>query len=268
MYYRITQGNHNSLTRMHFTIKCKLECILIPSNFKDISAERPPLPPTYTISKEIEVITKEIAVLTGYLLKGLFISLGRKARAEGIPKAIQFSYWLKKQSIILARKSVEVGTPKAIEAGRISRGLLILAVGNLKTKEVPMVIGIVQLIKYLSSQFYKKAMKVVGNKVNTIKQDIVTEKTKAATAATIPLSSEIILKEEESVGLNERMAQEISKNGIECKAITDIGSLPIEKRSYYSYLFPLSPRVTTKRGCRVEGNGKSNIDFIQVIQKN
>ena len=243
---------------------------MIPSYFKDISAERPPiLPSTYTISKEIGVITKEIAVLTGYLLKGLFIFLGRKARAEGIPKAIQFSYWLKKQSIILARKSVEVGTPKAIEAGRISRGLLILAVGNLKTKGVPMVIGIVQLIKCLSSQFYKKAMKVVGNKINTIKQDIVTEKTKAATDATIPLSSEIILKEEESVGLNERMAQEISKNGIECKAITDIGSLPIERRSYYSHLFSLSPRVTTNRGCiRLEGNSRRNIDFIHIIQKN
>jgi hypothetical protein len=269
MYYRITQGNHNSLTRMHFTITCELECILIPSNFKDISAERPHLPPTYTISKEIEVIVKEIAVLTGYLLKGLFIFLGRKARAEGIPKAIQFSYWLKGQSILLIRKLNEVGKPKVIEAGRISRGLLILAVGNLKTKGVPMVIGIVQLIKCLSSQFYKKAMKVVGNKINTIKQDIVTEKTKAATDATIPLSSEIILKEEESVGLNERMAQEISKNGIECKAITDIGSLPIERRSYYSHLFSLSPRVTTNRGCiRLEGNSRRNIDFIQVIQKN
>ena len=132
-----------------------------------------------------------------------------------------------------------------------------------------MYIGIVQLIKRISSQFYKKAKKVVGNRANTVKQDIVTEKTKAATDADTPLSSEIILKEEEAIGLNERMAQEISKNGIECKAITDIGSLPIEKRSYYSHLFPLSPRVTTNRGCiRLEGNGKSNIDFIQVIQRN
>ena len=80
---------------MYFTIKCKLECILVPSNFKDISAERRPLssmPPTYTISKEIEAITKEIAVLIGYLLRGLFIFLGRKAIVEVIPKAIQFSY--------------------------------------------------------------------------------------------------------------------------------------------------------------------------------
>jgi len=60
---------------------------LVPSNFKDISARRPP--PIFsisTISREIVVITKEIAVLTGYLLKGLFISIGRKARAEVIPK--------------------------------------------------------------------------------------------------------------------------------------------------------------------------------------
>jgi hypothetical protein len=243
---------------------------LVPSNFKDISAEHPlPISPISTTFREIGVIIKEIAVLIGYLLKGFFIFLGRKAIAEGIPKAIQFLYWLKKYIIILARKTVEVGTPKAIEAGRISRGLVILAVGNLKTKGVPVVIGIVQLIKGLSNQLYKKAKKVVQNKVNIIKQDIITEKIKAATNATIPLSSEIILKEEEAIGLNERMAQQISKNGIECKAITDIGSLPIERRSYYSHLFPLSPRVTTNRGCiRLEGNDKSNIDIIQIIQKN
>jgi hypothetical protein len=243
---------------------------LVPSNFKDISPERPlPISPISTTFREIGVIIKEIAVLIGYLLKGFFIFLGRKAIAEGIPKAIQFLYWLKKYIIILARKTVEVGTPKAIEAGRISRGLVILAVGNLKTKGVPVVIGIVQLIKGLSNQLYKKAKKVVGNKVNTIKQDMTNAKTKAANDATVPLSSEIILKEEEAISLNERMAQEISKNGIECKAIADIGSLPIERRSYYSYLFPLSPRVTTNRGCiRPEGNGKSNIDLIQIIQKN
>jgi hypothetical protein len=90
-----------------------------------------------------------------------------------------------------------------------------------------------------------------------------------ATDATIPPSSEIILKEEEAIGLSERFAQGISKNGIECKAITDIDSLPIEKKSYYSHLFPLSPRIITNRGCiRLEGNGKRNIDFIQIIQKN
>jgi hypothetical protein len=104
--------------------------------------------------------------------------------------------------------------------------------------------------------------------VNTIKQDIVTEKTKAATDASIPLSPEIILKEAEAIGLNERMAQEISRNGIHCKAVTDSGSLEIEKKQYYSYLFAMSPRIVTNRGCiKLEGNS-SNIDFIQIIQKN
>jgi hypothetical protein len=132
-----------------------------------------------------------------------------------------------------------------------------------------MYIGIVQLIKRISSRFYKKAKKVVGNRANTVKQDIVTEKTKAATDADTPLSSEIILKEEEAIGLNERMAQEISQNGIECKAITDIGSLEIERKPYYSYLFPLSPRIVTNRGCiKLELNSTRNIDFIQIIQKN
>jgi hypothetical protein len=243
---------------------------LVPSNFKDISAEHPPLiSPIFTTSRDIGVIIKEIAVLIGYLLKGFFIFLGRKAIAEGIPKALQFLYMLKKYIIILARKTVEVGTPKAIEAGRISRGLVILAVGNLKTKGVPVAIRIIQLTKGLSNQFYKKAKKVVGNRVNTIRQDMTNAKTKVANDATVPLSSEIILKEEEAISLNERMAQEILQNGIECKAIADIDSLPIEGRSYYSHLFPLSPRITTNRGCiRPEGNGKSNIDLIQIIQKN
>jgi hypothetical protein len=243
---------------------------LAPSDFNEIPAERPStLPPTYAISKEIEGITREIAVLIGCLLKGLFVSFGRKARDEGIPRAIQFSYWLMKQSVILARKLIEFGTPKAVEAGRISKGLLILAARNLKTRGLPSAIGIIQLINGLSGQFYKKAKKVVGNKVDTLKQEIVTEKVKVATDATIPPSSEIILNEEEAISKNEKIAQEISENGIECRAMRVTGLLEIEKKPYYSYLFPFSPRIVTNRGCiRLEGNGSGNIDLIQIVQKN
>jgi hypothetical protein len=241
---------------------------LAPGDFNKIQAEHPsPLPPTYTLSKEIEGITKEIAILIGYLLKGLFVSFGRKIRDDGIPRAIQFSYWLKKQSVILARKLIEVGTPKAIEAGRITKGLLILGAENLKTKGVPLAIGTFQLIRGLSSLFYKKAKKVVENKVNIVKQDIAAEEIRNTTV--IQPSPEIILKEEEAISLNERIAQDISKNGIHCKAVTDIGSLDIEKKQYYSYLFAMSPRIVTNRGCiRLEGEDTRNIDFIQIIQKN
>ena len=133
------------------------------------------------------------------------------------------------------------------------------------------------MIKGISSRFYKKAKRVVGKKVNTVttstttaEHDTVTEKPKAATTDSDALPpAEIILEDEEAIGLNERMAQQIYKNGIQCKAITHIGSLEIERKSYYSYLFPLSTRIVTNRGCiRLEGNGTRNIDLIQIVQKN
>ena len=134
------------------------------------------------------------------------------------------------------------------------------------------------MIKGLSSRFYKKAKRVVGKKVDTIttstttaEYDTVTEKTEdaATTDADTRPSGEIILKDEEAISLNERMAQQIYKNGIQCKAITNIGSLEVERKPYYSYLFPLSSRIVSNRGCiRLEGNGTRNIDLIQIIQKN
>jgi hypothetical protein len=110
----------------------------------------------------------------------------------------------------------------------------------------------------------------ITTSTTTTKHDTVTEKTKAAaTDADTRPSAEIILHDEEAISLNERMAQQIYKNGIQCKAITDIGSLEIERKPYYSYLFPLSTRIVTNRGCiRLDGNGIRNIDLIQIIQKN
>ena len=92
--------------------------------------------------------------------------------------------------------------------------------------------------------------------------------TTTPTAAKI--SADVILENEKTMNLNEILAKEISQNEIECKAITDIGSLPIEKKPYYSHVFPMSPRIITNKGCiRLQGNGtRRNIDFIQIIQKN
>jgi hypothetical protein len=220
-------------------------------------------------AKEVEAIIKEIAVLIGYLLKGLTILLGRKAKTDGIPKAIQLAYWLKGQIIFLIRKLNEIVKPKVIEAGQVSKGLLILAARNIKTKGVSLIVWVVQLIKDLSSLLYKKAKKVIGDKVSAIRQDIAAEQTEASAAAAIPSSPEIILKEEEAISLNQRLAQEIIQNGIECKAITDMELYEIEKKHHYSYLFAMSPRIITNRGCiRLEGNGTRNIDLIQIIQKN
>ena len=132
-----------------------------------------------------------------------------------------------------------------------------------------MVISIAQSTNDFSSLFYRKAKIVVGEKVNDIRQLIATEQTEASVAAEIPPSPEIIIKEEETITLNERLAQEIIQSGIECNAIIGIGSYVIEKQPYYSSLFAMSPTIVTNRGCiRLEGNGRRNIDFIQIIQKN
>ena len=221
--------------------------------------------PIYAISKDIGAI----AVLIGHLLKGVFIFLGRKAKTDGIPKAIQFANWLNNQTIFLIRKSNEVGKPRVIEVGQISKGLLIFVARNLKAKGVRMVIWITQSTNDLSSLFYRKPKIVIGEKVNAIRQLIATEQTEASAAAAISPSPEIIMKEEETISLNERLAQQIVQSGIECNAIINIGSLVIEKQPFYSSLFAFSPTVVTNRSCiRLEGNGRRNIDFIQIIQKN
>ena len=85
----------------------------------------------------------------------------------------------------------------------------------------------------------------------------------------MPFYSFVILKEEEAINPNEKLAREIIQNGIECNAMKGTGLLEIEKKPYYSYLFAMSPKIATNRGCiRLEGNGRRNIDFVQVIQKN
>ena len=122
------------------------------------------------------------------------------------------------------------------------------------------------MIKDVSRYFYKRAKKVVGEKVNDIRQDVTSEDHKKASTAQPP---EIILREEEGSSLTERLAEEIVENGIECKAVPDVGSLAIEEGPYYSYLFAMSPRITTNRGfIRIGINSGRNIDLIQTIQKN
>ncbi|HYZ94436.1 MAG TPA: hypothetical protein VE566_01625, partial [Nitrososphaeraceae archaeon] len=100
--------------------------------------------------------------------------------------------------------------------------------------------------------------------------DIAAEKIKASSGRAILMSPEIIFKDEEAVGPNQRLARQISHNGIKCQALTKMDPLEIEMRPYYSYLFAMSPRIVTNRGYirLFEGYGTRNIDFIQVIQKN
>jgi hypothetical protein len=122
------------------------------------------------------------------------------------------------------------------------------------------------LVKDVSKYFYKRAKKAVGEKVNDIRQDVTSEGHSIDSTAPPP---EIILMRKEGSSLTERLAEEIIENGIECKAVPDLGSVAIEDGPYYSYFFAMSPRITTNRGyIRIGINSGRNIDLIQTIQKN
>lgn len=220
----------------------------------------------YNISRNLGTI----GVLIGHLLLGLFVALARKTRTDGTSKAALFVCWLKNQTIFLVRKFYEVYWPKIMKASQISKVLLIFSAQKLTTKGVPSVIRILQSLKGLFIILSREAKRVVDEKVSVIREDMMYERTKVSESASIPLTSDIILKDEETISLDERLAQEIIQNGIECEAMTNMRSFPVTKKPCYSYLYAMSPRIITNRGCirLSEKNGTRNIDFIQIVQKN
>jgi hypothetical protein len=211
-----------------------------------------------------------IVVLIGHLLLGLFIALGRKTITDGIPKSVQCARWLKNVTIFLVRKLNEVCWPKIMEAGQISKILLFFTAQKLTTKGVPTIIRISESTKGLSISLYRKAKRAVEEKVDVIREDMESGRTKISESTSIQPSSDVILKDEETISLNERLAREIIQNGIECEAMTNTESLSVTKKPCYSYLYAMSPRIITNRGyVRLsEENGTRNINFIQIVQKN
>ena len=225
-------------------------------------------------AKQIGRILKEIAIIIGQLLKGLIILAARNARSHGKPAIIRLGRWLKEKTIVFIRWA----KPKAIEAGQTSKGLIIVAVRKVKTSGgeagEPKDSEVVQInekkpqriLGRITEKIKEHASKIVREEeYETLKQQKINTTPTAA-----KISADVILENEKTMNLNEILAKEISQNEIECKAIIHIGSLEIEKKPYYSYLFAMSPRIITNRGCiRFEGNGtRRNIDFIQIIQKN
>lgn len=219
-------------------------------------------------AKRLGRIGKEIGIIIGHLIVSLIILAATKAKSHGRPAFKRLGLWLKGKTIVFARWAML----KIIQAGQILKILLILAAQKLKNNGIPMIKRSAELLKDLSSRFYRKAKKVTEEKVNNVRKDIATEKIKASEAEAVPvsMSSDVILTEEESISINERLAREINQNGIKCEAVTELGSLRIEKKPPYSFLFPLSPRIVTNRGCirLTQENDRSNIDLIQIVQKN
>ena len=219
-------------------------------------------------AKKLGRIGKELAIILGHLIISLIILAATKVKINGKPAIKRLGLWLKEKTTVFARWAML----SIIQIGQILKILLILAAQKLKNKGIPMIKRSAELLKDLSRRFYRKAKEVAEEKVNNVRKDIATEKTKASEveAGPVSMSSDVILREEESISINERLAREVNKNGIKCEAVTEIGSLGIEKKPPYSFLFPLSPRIVTNRGCirLTQENGRSNVDLIQIVQKN
>jgi hypothetical protein len=82
--------------------------------------------------------------------------------------------------------------------------------------------------------------------------------------------SKSVMAEEDTVSiptsLNEKIANQAASNtGTSDYTPLEIGSLPIEKKPYYSHFFTMTPVMVTNRGC-IKVSGK-NFDYIQIIQR-
>ena len=225
----------------------------------------------YAAAKNTGRVLKEVAIIIAQSSIGLIILAASKARCHLKPAIIQLVRWSKEKTIVF----VTMAKPKVIEAGHMSKGLLIVAIGKVNTTEGvgnPKGIQVVQTEKKSSTTLGKITKKIKEQVSKAISEEDYQTSLKQPQIATDTrankISTEIILEHEKTMNLNETLAKEISQNGVGCKAI-DRDSLPIERGPYYSHLFPMSPRIVTDRGCiRLEGNGTRNIDLIQIVQKN
>jgi hypothetical protein len=78
------------------------------------------------------------------------------------------------------------------------------------------------------------------------------------------LDKEIVLTPE-SIG-ESIVSQAIANTSTPEYTPLETGSLQLEKNSYYSHFFSLTPVLVTNRGC-IQVRGK-NFDYIQIIQRN
>lgn len=234
------------------------------------------------ITKAAGRILKEIALIVGRLLVGLILIVGRKVRADGKPKAAQFASWVKARSIIFIRKSIDVVKPLAIEAGQTSKALLIVAGRRLRTEGGPRAMYAAHLIKQQSIAFVRKRKEIIAQRTSktsgnndydrAVNENFVHSPSAqnfptATTTSKVP--PEIILEKDNTLDVSDRLVNEIKDKGIICHVVREIGSIQFEKKSCYSYLFPMSPRIITNRGyIRLGDSSRGNISLIQIIQRN
>jgi hypothetical protein len=142
------------------------------------------------------------------------------------------------------------------------RQRIILSGIETKTSGSDMSIGFRHLLRRLGIVTASRLSETIQETTQGIKHDMEVKKRDIEeTSELVPAETTV-----KRSNLNEILAQQLREQiGIDCQA-PEIGSLQIEHKRYYSYNFPLSPKITTNRGC-IMVKGRS-FNLIQVIQRN
>ena len=207
---------------------------------------------------------KEIAVVMARTISGL-LKVG----------AVQATYLLKKIIVILSKKGKVVGKQKGKEMGYLLRRLITFLSIKANTTGKQKAILSAKLLKQLGIILSRKTNEAMHRSIQTIIASDIPRKTKTyltrdpemmmSTTTTLspPPDPETTIRR---ITLNEKLAEEIrAEIGIDCQAI-DVNSLPVEHKPCYSYIFPMSSKIVTNRGC-IRVKNKS-FDLIQIIQRN
>ena len=189
--------------------------------------------------------------------------------------AVQATYLLKKIILILSKKGKVVGKQKGKEMGYQLRRLITFLSIKTNTTGKQKAILSANLLKQLGIILSRKTNEAVHRSIQIIIASDIPRKTKTyltrdpemmmSTTTTLspPPDPETTIRR---ITLNDKLAEEIREEiGMDCQAI-DVNSLPVEHKPCYSYIFPMSSKIVTNRGC-IRVKNKS-FDLIQIIQRN
>jgi hypothetical protein len=202
------------------------------------------------LARTILALLKIAAIQARCLLNKIVIILSKKGKVVGKQKGKEMGYQLRRLITFLSIKANTTGRQKAILSAKLLKRLAIIL--SRKTNE-----AMHQSIQIIIASDIPRKTK------SYLTRDPEMMMSTTTTTLTAPPDPETTIRR---ITLNDKLAEEIRQEiGIDCQAI-DINSLPVEHTPYYSYIFPMSSKIVTNRGC-IRVKGKS-FDLIQIIQRN
>jgi hypothetical protein len=195
-------------------------------------------------------------------LKRVIVILANKARIFGKVKYMQLGPLLKRLLVNFGSILKLTGREITKQLGSLLQRQTIISDRRTKTAGGDRSIGFRQLLRRLGIVTAARLSETIRETTEAIKYDVEFNK-RAIVESSPQVPTEITI---ERRNLNEILAQQLREQvGIDCQA-PEIGSLQIEHKRYYSYNFPMSPKITTNRGGIIVKGKRFNI--IQVIQRN